>query len=93
MHFEDGNLYHVYNQGNNKNQVFIEVEDYYYFLRLIRKVYPVTEIIAYNLMPNHFHVMLYADKRCLEKIKQGSIFTDQFAMHQKDTKWIYQGAE
>jgi REP element-mobilizing transposase RayT len=27
-------------------------------------------------MPNHFHVLLYADKRCREKIKQGSIFID-----------------
>jgi REP element-mobilizing transposase RayT len=77
MHFEMGNLYHVYNQGNNKKQVFLSTEDYYYFLRLIRRIlFPVTEIIAYNLMPNHFHIMLYADKRCIEKFKQGGIFID-----------------
>ena len=28
MHFEEGNLYHIYNQGNNKIEVFHELEDY-----------------------------------------------------------------
>jgi REP element-mobilizing transposase RayT len=77
MHFEKGNLYHVFNQGNNKNIIFFEDEDYYYFLRLMRKhLQPVTEIIAYCLMPNHFHLMLFADERCNTKIRQGSIFID-----------------
>ena len=77
MNFESGNLYHVFNQGNNKQQVFVNAEDYLYFLHLIRKIIlPVSEILAYCLMPNHFHLMLYADTRSTTKLKQGGIFID-----------------
>ena len=64
-------------QGNNRNQVFNDYEDYYYFLRLIRKdLLPVSEILAYCLMPNHFHIMLFSDERCKTKLKQGGIYID-----------------
>jgi len=77
MHFEEGNLYHIYNQGNNKLNVFHEQEEYIFFLQLIRKnLIPYTDLLAYCLMPNHFHLMINADKRCKNLIKQGSLFID-----------------
>jgi REP element-mobilizing transposase RayT len=59
MNFTPDNLYHVYNQGNNQQPIFTIEEDYYIFLRIIRKtISPHCEIIAYCLMPNHFHVLI-----------------------------------
>jgi REP element-mobilizing transposase RayT len=77
MNFTPGNLYHVYNQGNNKQIIFSCDEDYLIFLRIIRKtISPHAEIIAYCLMPNHFHLLIYTDERVAETIKQGGLSID-----------------
>lgn len=58
--FEDGVYYHIYNRGNRKQQVFFGARDYERFLEKVveyKKKYPV-EILAYCLMPNHFHFLL-----------------------------------
>jgi len=34
------------------------------------------DTIAWCLMPNHFHFMIYTDERCSVKVKQGSIMID-----------------
>lgn len=63
MQFESGCLYHIYNQGNNRQKIFFERENYLYFLRKVR-VYllPFCDILAYCLMPNHFHFMVRVNK-------------------------------
>jgi putative transposase len=65
-------LYHIYNRGNNKEPLFFNRENYLYFLRFVRKhILPQSEILAYCLMPNHFHFMIYANEKSAEKIKLG----------------------
>lgn len=55
-----GNIYHIYNQGNNKEKIFFGRDNYLYFLKkLRRKLYPHLEFLAYCLMPNHFHLMVW----------------------------------
>ena len=77
MNFQSHNLYHIYNQGNNQQPIFHVGEDYFAFMQLTRRyLLPFTEIIAWCLMPNHFHFMTYADERCLKMIKQGGIYID-----------------
>jgi len=60
MIFETGHLYHIYNQGNNRQKIFFKDENYLYFLKKIRKhILPHADILAWCLMPNHFHLMIY----------------------------------
>ena len=77
MEFCPGNIYYIYNEGNNRQNIFHTTEDYLTFLRMARKVLvPFSEMIAYSLIPNEFHFMLYTDLRCAPKIKQGRLLLD-----------------
>jgi putative transposase len=77
MEFSPKNIYHVYNQGNDRQRIFFSPNDYVIFLNLYeRLIVPAAATIAWCLMPNHFHAMLYADERCIAKIKQGGIYID-----------------
>ncbi|MFD2531362.1 transposase [Gracilimonas halophila] len=59
MQFYPGHTYHLYNQGNNRQQLFFESENYLYFLKKVRKgLLPYCNIIAWCLMPNHFHFLI-----------------------------------
>ncbi len=68
--------YHIYNRGSNKNDIFKEPNDYYYFLslfkrslsdesesdskgRVFKKYDEEVELVAFCLMPNHFHLLCY----------------------------------
>ena len=52
-------IYHIYNRGNNRQTVFFGPDNYVYFLRGIKK-YLIKEvsILAYCLMPTHYHLLL-----------------------------------
>jgi len=68
--------YHVYARGASRKTIFIEDEDFDYFLGLFHrylsheeatnsvglpyeKLYGVVELLAYCLMGNHFHLLIY----------------------------------
>lgn len=49
--------YHIYNRGVNGENIFIEERNYDLFLKLYEKhLLPVTDLFAYCLLRNHFHV-------------------------------------
>jgi putative transposase len=51
--------YHIYNRGVNGENIFIEERNYDLFLNLYEKhLLPVTDLFAYCLLRNHFHVNL-----------------------------------
>jgi len=72
-----GEYYHIYNRGNNRQGIFLERENYIFFLRCVRKYLLGTDqtsevfktsdvsiaVVAYCLMPNHFHLLVcpYSD--------------------------------
>ena len=65
MNFTINHLYHIYNRGNNSDKVFYKHENYLYFLEKIKTyILPYTDILAWCLMPNHFHLMLRVN--CIE---------------------------
>lgn len=59
MILEDGKYYHLYNRSNNFERVFLADENYQYFLnKFITYLKPNSEILAYCLMPTHFHFLI-----------------------------------
>lgn len=53
------NIYHIYNRGNNKQKIFFTKKNYLFFLQKVKaELKPISDIICYCLMPNHFHFML-----------------------------------
>ena len=55
-----GSYYHIYNRGNNRENIFIEERNYSYFLRLWAKhIEPIAETLVYCLMFNHFHALVH----------------------------------
>ena len=61
MHFEPNVIYHIYNQGNNRQPIFFKDENYLFFLDKIRRhISPHVHFLAYCLMPNHFHWLVLA---------------------------------
>ena len=59
-----GLIYHVINRGNCKQKVFHKDHDFINFIKLMRDAkerYPI-KILAYCLMPNHFHFVLMPDQ-------------------------------
>jgi len=71
--FESGQYYHIYNRGNNKENIFIEEKNYNYFLEKIKKyLLPIADVYAYCLLKNHFHIVLrIKEKEKLpEKLKE-----------------------
>lgn len=64
MDFKANNIYHIYNRGNNRQNIFLSERNYIYFLEKVRKyITPTCDILAYVLMPNHFHFLIHADHR------------------------------
>lgn len=67
---ERGYFYHVYNRGNNRENLFRQDWNYWHFLRLYyRHIFPIAETFAFVLMPNHFHFLLRLKRS--EEIEHG----------------------
>ncbi len=54
-----GHIYHIFNRGNNRENIFREPRNYPYFLGLYAQhVLPAVDTFAYCLMRNHFHLLV-----------------------------------
>ena len=79
MYVENG-IYHVYNRGCNKDNIFFSDDNYLYLLEKLKeeKDKHEIEVIAYCLMPNHYHLLLMqkSDKpisRFIQKVFNGYV--------------------
>jgi len=58
-HMQTEKYYHIYNHANGRDNLFISVENYEYFLRQWTKyINPIANTLANCLMPNHFHCLV-----------------------------------
>lgn len=61
--FTAAQVYHVYNRGINREPIFVKSDNYVYLLSKVKSLIvelPVT-VLAYCLMPNHYHFVLHQD--------------------------------
>ena len=63
VNFIQDGYYHLYNRGAARQSIFREEENYIYLLRLLKKVTVEIKVtvIAYCLLPNHYHWLLRQD--------------------------------
>jgi len=58
--FKLGSIFHVYNRGCNRSKIFFEEDNYVFLLQKI-KLFTLKfniSVLAYCLMPNHYHLLL-----------------------------------
>ncbi|MBL7966862.1 MAG: hypothetical protein JNK09_07660 [Prolixibacteraceae bacterium] len=59
IRIEPEKFYHIWNRGNNRENLFYTPANYEYFLRMYAEFLdPVAETYAFCLLPNHFHLLI-----------------------------------
>jgi len=69
--------HHITQRGTNKSEIFIDIDDRSYFLKLLDEglVKTQSELWAYCLMNNHFHLLITPDSSAgLGKCLHGATF-------------------
>ena len=90
-----GALYHVFSRGNNQQDIFITDDDRYLFLDTIGQMSERfdTDIFAYVLMGNHYHLLLRTQKANLSRSMQwfGTTYTRRFNLDHFQSGHLFQG--
>ncbi|MBK5213417.1 MAG: transposase [Flavobacteriaceae bacterium] len=91
---ELGTAYHIFNRGNNRENIFFEDKNYLYFLHLLKThIFPIADIYAYCLLKNHFHLLLRIkdENEVLERFKDKPYlaFSNMFNAYTKAINKMY----
>ena len=80
MKLIEGGIYHIFNRGNNREVIFPEPHNYPYFIHKIgRYVAPTCDILAYCLMPTHFHFLIHANHRSTYPVRDLGLPRQRFS--------------
>ena len=96
-----GEHYHLYNRGHNHQPIFFDRENYLFFLRRVRN-YLLGDtqtleiqvlVVAYCLMPNHYHLLLCPlDNKLSRHMQRLSIsYTKAINKRHNHTGALFQG--
>ncbi len=87
--FHDGVVYHVFARGNRREAIFHEPAHYRRFLRVLGAIWADSDfsILAYCLMPNHFHLALRAGALPLGRPMQRILSTYARALN-REAGWL-----
>ncbi len=81
--------YHIYNRGNNNENLFKENKNYIFFLNLMKKhLVEVTEILSYCLLKNHLHLLIKTKENCDDQ-KISQKFSNFFNSYSKSINKAY----
>jgi REP element-mobilizing transposase RayT len=87
---EPGKFYHIYNRGNNGENIFIAERNYAYFLNLYaRHITPVAETFSYSLLRNHFHLLTRIRDQT-EPLAASQAFSNFFNAYTKSINRAYE---
>lgn len=76
MHFQPDTIYHIYNRGNRQRKIIFNRKNYLYFLEKVRKyILPRCDVLCWCLMPNHFHLLVYANELSIRPLAKAIIPT------------------
>lgn len=79
-----GKYYHLFNRGANRKAIFYNDKNYYYFLQLLSEhLLDSIDILAYCLLPNHFHFIIRTKDYSTEEVS-----TYRKAMTSKFKSWL-----
>ncbi len=86
-----GKYYHIFNRGNNGDNIFLEERNYHHFLKLYTKyIVPTADTFAYCLLRNHFHLLVRTKTAPeQEKFWQAQKVTDSLAKTQPAWQLIH----
>lgn len=71
MDFTNGHIYHVFNRSNNSQLIFPNKDKYLFFLTKINEfIKPHAQILAWCLMPTHFHLMIDVDNYQIQLLNE-----------------------
>ena len=72
-----GRSYHLFSRANGNEKLFIEADNYNFFLQRLQKyILPIAEINSYCLIPNHFHL--------LATMRETGVLEEQFRLMKKN---------
>ncbi len=78
--FIPGEIFHFLCRGHNRGIIFHEPGNYLYFLKGVQQyLVPVVDILAYCLMPTHYHLLVRIKEDVMDPVlvsprcKTGSI--------------------
>jgi putative transposase len=96
LEFIQGGYYHIYNRGAGRQSIFRQDENYLYLLRLLRQVLIECQLtmIAYCLLPNHYHWLVRQDGATLVSTLPKRVFgsyTQAFNRKYKRTGTLFEG--
>lgn len=91
-----GNYYHLYNRGVNRQAIFFCKENWRFFIQKMRQYFnsDLIIILAYCLMPNHYHLLVYLRAENISnKVMQpfGTSYVKAINRQQKRVGPLYQG--
>lgn len=81
--FDPGMFCHVVNRGVDREPIFLRPADYEFFLHGMARFFPrgSVSVIAFCLMPNHYHLLLRLQEDVLSKVIQRLSMSFSLAMN------------
>jgi putative transposase len=80
-----GEYYHLYNRGNNRQLIFLEQDNYIFFLQRLKEYTRKMEVdvIAYCLMPTHYHLLVRPSLNNLSEMMRSLLISYSKAMNKR----------
>ena len=71
-HYADSGWYHLYNRGARRRPIFVDRHDRSDFLGNLADAasHAATDVHAYCLMGNHYHLLVFAEGECVSSFAQ-----------------------